>query len=115
MKRIINVRNREKGSKGITLIAMVITIIVLLILATVSIAILTGENGILNKATLAKEESKKKEYEEILKLIDQGLRTDKIINNYDNETYLKKFEEEIIKKEEFNNSKINKKIMKSSL
>ena len=40
-----------KNQKGITLIALVITIIVLLILAGVTIAMLTGENGILNKAT----------------------------------------------------------------
>lgn len=40
-----------KGNKGITLIALVITIIVLLILAAVSIAMLSGENSILNKAS----------------------------------------------------------------
>ena len=39
-----------KKQNGITLIALVITIIVLLILAGVSIAMLTGENGILTKA-----------------------------------------------------------------
>ena len=39
-----------KDNKGITLIALVITIIVLLILAGVSIAILTGSNGILTQA-----------------------------------------------------------------
>ena len=42
-----------KKEKGITLIALVITIIVLLILAGVAVATLTGENGILNKATTA--------------------------------------------------------------
>ena len=40
-----------KNNKGITLIALVVTIIVLLILAGVSIAMLTGQNGILNKAS----------------------------------------------------------------
>ena len=39
-----------KNNKGITLIALVITIIVLLILAGVSIAMLTGQNGILTRA-----------------------------------------------------------------
>ena len=39
-----------KNQKGITLIALVITIIVLLILAGISIAMLTGDNGILTKA-----------------------------------------------------------------
>ena len=45
---------KKKGKQtnnGITLIALVITIIVLLILAGVTIATLTGENGILTKAT----------------------------------------------------------------
>lgn len=40
----------KTNQKGITLIALVITIIVLLILAGVSIAMLTGENGILTQA-----------------------------------------------------------------
>lgn len=46
-----------KNQKGITLIALVITIIVLLILAGVSIAMLTGDNGILTKATQSKSET----------------------------------------------------------
>ena len=46
----------EKQSiKGITLIALVITIIVLLILAGASISMLTGENGILTRGTKSKE------------------------------------------------------------
>ena len=44
-----------KKQKGITLIALVVTIIVLLILAGVSIATLTGDNGILTRASNAKE------------------------------------------------------------
>ena len=47
----------KKENKGITLIALVITIIVLLILAGVSIATLTGENGILTKANEAKDKT----------------------------------------------------------
>ena len=43
-----------KTNSGITLIALVITIIVLLILAGVTIATLTGDNGILTQATNAK-------------------------------------------------------------
>ena len=46
-----------KTNKGITLIALVITIIVLLILAGVTIAMLTGDNGILTKATEAKQKT----------------------------------------------------------
>ena len=47
-------KNNKKMIKGITLIALVVTIIVLLILAGISIMMLTGNNGILNKATEAK-------------------------------------------------------------
>ena len=49
---------------GITLIALIITIVTLLILAGVSIAILTGDNGILTKAKLAEELTVKKQEEE---------------------------------------------------
>ena len=59
-------------TNGITLIALVITIIVLLILAGVTIAILTGDNGILNKATEASEKTKIAEEEEKVKLSATG-------------------------------------------
>ena len=62
-------KNKLKEIKGITLIALVITIVVLLILAGVSIATLTGENGILTQANTAKEKNKEAEAEEIFKLI----------------------------------------------
>lgn len=44
-----------KGQNGITLVALVITIIVLLILAGVTISLTLGENGLLNRAEQAKE------------------------------------------------------------
>lgn len=47
-------RNQMKGKKGITLIALVITIIVILILAGVTIATLTGDNRITSKSTNCK-------------------------------------------------------------
>ena len=48
-------KNIKKGNTGITLIALVVTIIVLLILAGISIAMLSGDNSILQRATDAKE------------------------------------------------------------
>lgn len=57
-----------KNQKGITLIALVITIIVLLILAGVSIAMLIGQNGILTQAQNASEATIKGEAEEAVKL-----------------------------------------------
>ena len=61
-------------NKGITLIALVVTIVVLLILAGVSIAAVFGENGIINGAQKAKEktdESIKQEQEDVGKLVNQ--------------------------------------------
>ncbi len=48
---------KKKNARGITLIALVITIIVLLILAGVTINALSGENGILKRATQAKSKT----------------------------------------------------------
>lgn len=57
-----------KNNHGITLIALVITIIVLLILATISIATLTGENGVLTKADTAKKQTEIEDAREQAKL-----------------------------------------------
>lgn len=46
-----------KNEKGITLIALVVTIVVLLILAGVTIVTLFGESGIITKAQKAKQET----------------------------------------------------------
>ena len=59
-------------NNGITLIALVITIIVLLILAEVTIATLMGDNGILTKATEARDKTKVAEEEEKVKLAVSG-------------------------------------------
>ena len=58
------IHETRKKNKGITLIALVITIIVLLILAGVSIATLTGDNGILTRASDAKEQTEIAEIKE---------------------------------------------------
>ena len=80
-----NLKERVNGKNGITLIALVITIIVLLILAGVTIATLTGDNGILTKAQNAKEKNAQKTVEEQINLavqaskINEGLVIDKDI------------------------------------
>ncbi len=61
--------NTQKSNNGITLIALVITIIILLILAGISIAMLTGSNGLLTKALKAKEEHLISQYQEEINLI----------------------------------------------
>ncbi len=67
---------KKRGTKnnGITLIALVITIIVLLILAGVSIATLTGDNGILTKATESKEQTEIGEEKEAIGIAYNGVK-----------------------------------------
>ena len=65
-------KQKLKESKGITLIALVITIIVLLILAGVTIATLTGDNGILTKAQDAKTQTEQAKEDENLKIAIAG-------------------------------------------
>ena len=65
-------RFKTKEAKGITLIALVITIIVLLILAGVTIATLTGDNGILKKAGDAKTQTEQAKEDENLKIAIAG-------------------------------------------
>ena len=69
----MKVEKSKKSSKGITLIALVITIIVLLILAGVSIATLTGENGILTRAGDAKTNTEIAEEKEAIGLAYNGV------------------------------------------
>ncbi len=65
---------KKERNNGITLIALVITIIILLILAGISIGILTGENGVLSKASKAKEETEINHYKEQIELIRTELK-----------------------------------------
>jgi len=67
-----NTKKSLKVSNGITLIALVITIIVLLILAGISITMLTGDNSILSRAIEAKTQTENKNREEQIKIEVMG-------------------------------------------
>ena len=71
----------NKKNNGITLIALVITIIVLLILAGVTIAALSGDNGILQNAIKAKELTEVKSEEEAIKIIATAVNSETIKEN----------------------------------
>ena len=72
---------KQKKNKGITLIALVITIIVLLILAGVSIAMLTGDNGILSQAQKAKSETSISTEKEALEIQVIGEEMNRTLGN----------------------------------
>ena len=89
-------KNVLKEKSGITLIALVITIIVFLILAGVSIAILTGDNGILTQAGEAKEANIIGEEKERISLAMQSLKMEKERKNLSSEITAEELQNQLI-------------------
>ncbi len=72
-------KNKRLESKGITLIALIVTIIVLLILAGVAIQALTGPNGILNNSIEAKKQTNMKNILEKANLAKQDVISQNVL------------------------------------
>ena len=75
-----NGRTKYSNEKGITLIALVVTIIVLLILAGITINLAFNSNGILNRASQAKEQQTIGELKELISLEQMDYETSRKIN-----------------------------------
>ena len=86
-----------KSNAAITLIALIITIIVLLILAGVTLNMVMGENGIFGKANNAKNKTEVAQYEEELRMCVLELQTDAAANGttFNMETIKNKFVEKV--------------------
>ena len=97
---------RRKNEKAITIIALVITIIVLLILAGISIVTLTGQNGIIRKASESKEQNLIKSYEEQLDLIWQGVKVENIDKNLTYQELLEVAKRKIEEDKNFEGAKV---------
>ena len=85
---------KKNKSSGITLIALVVTIIVLLILAGISVQMLTGENGILQRAGEAKEKTEEEQLIEEAKMDIIANQTSKLtgkINEKELKSILSKY------------------------
>lgn len=67
-----------KRNKGITLVALVVTIILLLILAGITITALTKDNGLLKRTQQAKEETIKAQLKEEISIAIQEIQTEEI-------------------------------------
>ena len=76
-----------KNNKGITLIALVVTIIVLLILAGVSIAMLTGDNGIISNSQKAKSNTLEAQAKEEISMALNSIKTEVLAQVNTNSTY----------------------------
>lgn len=86
----------RKNEKGITLIALVVTIVVLLILAGVSISMLTGENRIIEKAGEASKENVHSTVYENLTLEITDYNTEKILGETTTTNYIEYLKNENI-------------------
>ena len=83
----MNSKIKLEENTGITLIALVVTIIVLLILAGVSISMLTGQNGILNRAAEAKEKTAEAQKQENNTLTEYEKTFNKYMSNLPSTEY----------------------------
>ena len=99
-----------RKDNGITLIALVVTIVVLLILAAVSISMLTGENGVITQAARAKLENRAGTVDERVKLWKTEVKTSKntgVPVDSENEMLQKLLDEDLVEEEEIDrNAKI---------
>lgn len=84
-----------KNQKGITLIALVITIIVLLILAGITIAMLTGDNGLLTKSQTAVKDNAIGSVKDKLSLAQQAGMSDYLQKYYSETDVTKKAENKL--------------------
>ena len=69
-----------KKQNGITLVALVVTIIVLIILAAVTITMVAGQDGILNRAQQGTKDYKNAEANELLQLDELNTNIDARLN-----------------------------------
>ena len=84
MKSMLTEKKSWKTQKGITLIALVVTIIVLLILAGISIMMLTGQNGILVRAKEASDKTNIANEKEAIEFWAIDVKTNSLIDGTDN-------------------------------
>jgi len=99
---------KNLNKKGITLIALIITIIVLLILAGVSIATLAGNNGVLTKATHAREETRYGNVNEEVQLWKIDWETYNLVGNVNKPLEEEEFIEKLLTNKLVNENEIDR-------
>ena len=72
--------NVKQNNKGITLIALVVTIVVLLILAGITITALFGENGLIERAKIADQKTKEGAQNDISAIENLGAQLNAMVN-----------------------------------
>ena len=97
MKKIKLILKNQKSNSAITLIALIITIIILLILAGVTLNMVMGDSGIFGKANNAKNKTEVAQCEEELRMCVLELQTDAATNGttFNMDTIKNKFVEKV--------------------
>ena len=97
MKKIKLILKNQKSNSAITLIALIITIIILLILAGVTLNMVKGDSGIFGKANNAKNKTEVAQCEEELRMCVLELQTDAATNGttFNMDTIKNKFVEKV--------------------
>ena len=90
-------KETKTRQKGITLIALIVTIIVLIILAGIAISMLTGDNSILSNATEARDKTLEAQVHENIMLAYNAALIDKMKNYKTDEQLLEQFDTELEK------------------
>lgn len=84
-----------ENKRGITLVALVVTVVVLLILAAISISVLRGDNGIIGNAGEAKEDTEIAEEKEMVQVSVESALNKNVLGNLIEEDFNKALEENI--------------------
>ena len=90
------VKNKDSG---ITLVALVVTIVILLILAGISLNLILGQNGIIKRATESKEKSGIAQIQDEIALAWNSVQLDGIPKGWDNSTKANALNTELLKED----------------
>ncbi len=95
----------SKEERGITLVALIITIIILIILAAIGIRTVIGDHGLFQMAQDAAEKTRIEGYREELVEIGAVLAEDQVFDDLKGREYLEKFQEKVEESEKFKNKR----------
>ena len=95
-----------KSNKAITLMVLVISIITIIILAGVTLSLVMGENGLLEKSRIAKEETQIQAYAEHIEIIRPELEVKRNLEHISLKEMMDAYEEKIKEKEQFKTSQV---------
>ena len=98
-----------RKEKGITLIAVVVTIIVLLIVAMITMTFVIGENGLFSRSNKASEHHKIEGYKDVLEVLRGVSEIEKGVNGISSKEYMDIYEEETKKDKNLEEATIKRK------